>query len=167
MNAPFNLPLVEQVSAYLTDVLGDDFDAETFWDTLDGETDVLDIADRVIASMQGDEALAAAIKDQVTTLGLRQKRLTERAKHKKKTLLMILDAAGQKKLERPAATVSRTAGRVSVQITDESEIPSQLMTVKTTTAPDKTAIKKQIEAGEEVPGAALVRGDDTVTVRVA
>jgi hypothetical protein len=56
---------------------------------------------------------------------------------------------------------------LSVRIDDDAAIPSQLLTVKTTTAPDKAAIKRQIEAGEHVPGAALVRGDDIVTVRVA
>ena len=60
-------------------------------------------------------------------------------------------------------TVSRTTGRLSLQITDEASIPSQLTV--TTVSPDKAAIKAQLEAGEAVPGAALVRGEDSVTVR--
>lgn len=162
-----NTPLIAAVSSELMDMLGDDFDADTFWDSLDGETDALDIADRILSHMQQDAALAAAAKAQADALAMRAERLGEREKAHKAALLALLDATGQKKLERPLATVSRRTGSLSVRITDETSIPSQLCTVKTTTAPDKTAIKKQIEAGETVPGAELVRGDDSVTVRIA
>lgn len=159
-----DIRLIELVSAQLVEMLGDDFDAETFWDTLDGETDALDLMDHILASMQEDEALAAAIKAQADELTARQRRIAARAAAKKKTLGAILDATGQKKAERPRGTVSRLAGRMSVQITDEAAVPSQLC--KTTVTPDKAAIKAQIEAGETVPGATLVRGDDTISVRV-
>ena len=46
-------------------------------------------------------------------------------------------------------------------------MPTQLCTVKTTTTPDKAAIKRQLEAGEHVPGAELARGDDTLILRSA
>jgi len=165
MNIRADLKLIEAVSAELTDMLGEEFDAETFWDSLDGETDVLDVADHVLASMFGDEALAEAIKAQEAAMKARRDRIEARAKAKRRTLLMILDATGQKKMERPLATVSRRSGSLSVSITDEASIPTQLTTTKTITSPDKAAIKKQIEAGETVPGAELVRGEDGVTVR--
>lgn len=167
MNTHANIGLIEQVSAEIRGYLGDDFDAETFWDSLDGETDALDIADHVLRRMQEDAALADASKAQAEALAARAKRLANRSYAHKAALLALLKATGEKKLERPAATVSRRAGSLSVRIVNEADIPSQLLTVKTTTAPDKTAIKKQIEAGETVPGAELVRGEDTVSVRVA
>lgn len=162
-----NVSYISAISEQLREMLGEDFDDQAFWDTLDGETDALDIADRIIANMQTDAALADAAKAQADALAARAKRLGERQNAHKRALLTLLDATGQKKLERPCATVSRRAGSLSVHIVNEADIPSQLMTVKTTTSPDKTAIKKQIEAGETVPGAELVRGDDTVSVRVA
>lgn len=167
MNKHINIGLIEQVSAQLVEMLGDDFDAETFWDTLDGETDALDIADHIIRHMQDDAALAAAAKAQAEALAMRAKRLASREGAHKKALLALLDATGQKKLERPCATVSRRKGSVSVNITNADDVPSQLCTVKTVTTPDKTAIKKQIDAGETVPGAELVRGPDGVTVRIS
>lgn len=159
-----DLRLIEVVSAQLVEMLGEDFDAETFWDTLDGETDALDLMDHILVSMQEDEAMAVAIKAQVDELAARQRRIAARAAAKKKSLGAILDATGQKKAERPRGTVSRLAGRLSVQITDEAAVPTQLC--KTVVTPDKAAIKAQIDAGEEVPGASLVRGEDTVSVRV-
>lgn len=164
MNAQLNIPLIKTVSEQLTDMLGEDFDPEAFWDSLDGETDAVDLIDRLLSGRQDAKALADAIKAQADQLSARRKRLEERAKAFDKTLLSILDATGQKKVERPQATVSRRTGSLSVLIRDEADIPSQLC--KLTVSPDKTAIKKQLQEGEEVPGAELVRGDDGVTVRV-
>lgn len=167
MNVRADIHLIERVSALLVDMLGEDFDAETFWDSLDGETDVLDIADRIIRHMQNDAALADAAKAQADILAARAKRLSEREKAHKAALLTILDATGQKKLERPGATVSRRSGSISVRILNADDVPSQLCTVKTVTSPDKAAIRKAIEAGEVIPGAELERGPDGVTVRTS
>lgn len=164
MNMRFDPHLIETVAAELRDMLGEDFDEETFLNTLDGETDALDVADALISGMQDAEALAVAAKTQADALKARSDRLKARSAAYKGRMLTLMDAIGQKKLERPAATISRRAGSLSVQITDEASVPSQLCKVVTT--PDKTAIKKQLEAGEDVPGARLERGPDGVTVRL-
>ena len=46
----------------------------------------------------------------------------------------------------------------SVAITSEAAIPAESIREKITSAPDKTAIKKALIAGEEIPGARLVQG---------
>ena len=65
MNMNANIPIIEQVSAELRDYLGDDFDPATFWDTLDGEVDVLDIIDQLIDRNRDAAAHEAAIKAQI------------------------------------------------------------------------------------------------------
>ena len=162
-----DIPTISRMADDLRQMLGDDFDEATFLDTLDGETNAIDIADRLIAEMLENETIAEAIRAQVEALSKRKWRMEARADAYRKSILGLLDAIGEKKLERPRATISRRAGSVSVLITDEKSIPSQLCTVKTVSSPDKAAIKKQIEAGETVPGAELARGKDSVTVRVA
>ena len=144
--------------------LGEDFDTETFMDTLDGVTDAADIADRMIADMLAAEAMGEAIRGEISDLTARRDRYDARKDAFRRQLLSLLDATGEKKMERPRATINRRAGLPSVQITDESAIPSQLC--KTTVAPDKAAIKAQLLAGETVPGAQIVMGADGVTVRV-
>lgn len=144
--------------------LGDDFDPETFMDTLDGMTDAADIADRMIADMLAAEAMGEAIRGEIADLTARRDRYDARKDAFRRQLLSLLDATGEKKMERPRATISRRAGLPSVQITDEAAIPSQLC--KTTVAPDKAAIKAQLLSGETVPGAQIVMGADGVTVRV-
>lgn len=164
MNIRPDFALIERIAADLRDMLGDDFDDQTFMDSLDGETDAADIADRLISGLMAADAVAEAIKSQVADLRARGDRYEARSAAYRKQMLTLIDAMGVKKLERPGATISRRAGSQSVQITDEASIPTQLC--KVVSSPDKAAIKAQLLAGETVPGAALVTGDDGVTVRV-
>lgn len=146
----------------------DDRDSEAgFLDTLEGETDAMELADWLIAAVLSDEALAEAAKVQEAALRDRRGRIEARAASKRRAALDLLDAIGVRKLERPRATLSRLAGRVRVEITDEASLPSQLCTVKTVATPDKGAIKAHLEAGETVPGAQLTRGADSISLRVA
>ena len=138
-----------------------------YLDTVDGECSALDIADHLIAEIQHDEALVAALKAQEDAMGARRARLENRARAKRKVAVELLEALGVKKLERPRATLTRASVRTRLDITDPDAIPTQLCTVKTTTAPDTAAIKRLLEAGEDVPGAQLVRGGDTLTIRSA
>ncbi|WP_314188801.1 siphovirus Gp157 family protein [Paracoccus yeei] len=138
-----------------------------FLDTLAGETSLEEIADHLIDEALAADALADAVKVQQDALAHRRKRIEDRSRALRRALLETLDAAGIKKLERPRATISRRAGVMGVEIEDEASVPSQLMTVKTTTSPDKKAIKAQIEAGVDVPGCTLVRGADSISLRVA
>ena len=163
MNIQSNLPLIAAMAEMLAPYRDDD---ETYSDTLEGETNVMELLDGEIAAMQSDEALAEAIKAQEDALRVRRERVSMRAEAHKKNLKLILQHAVLQKAERPRATVSIRPGSLSVRIVDEAEIPSQLMREKVTRAPDKAAIKAQIEAGETVPGAELARGDDVLTVRV-
>ncbi len=160
-----DLHLIEAISNDLRDSLGDDFDPQTFWDTLDGETDALDVMDHLIRQEAEARALAEAVKAQKDALAKRESRMKDRSAAMRAQMLRVLDATGERKLERPCATISKRAGSVSVEITDEASIPSQL--ANTIVTPDKDAIKRQLKAGEIVPGAKLVRGPDGVTVRVS
>lgn len=163
MNVRPDFSLIQRIAADLRNMLGEDFDADTFLDTLDGETDAADIADRLLAALADADAMAEAIKSQEADMKARRQRYEARGDAFRRQLFLLLDAIGEKKLERPRATVSRRSGLPSVQITDETAIPSQLC--KTTVTPDKAAIKAQLLAGETVPGAQIVMGDDGVTVR--
>lgn len=165
MTYRIDLSLIERIAAELAPYRDDE---DLFLDTLDGETDALAIIDREIAAEQADRAMVDAIKAHAATLGARAERIAMRADAHRAAQKMVMQAIGQKKIERPLATLSIRPGAVSVRIIpgQEDEIPTQLCRVKTTTTPDKAAIKAQIEAGQHVPGAELVRGEDTLSVRV-
>jgi len=163
MNIQSSLPLIAAMAEILAPYRDDE---GAYADTLDGETSVMDLIDREIAAMQADEALAGAILAQISAMTARRNRLALRAEAHRKNIGLILRHADLRKAERPLATVSLRPGTVSVRIVDEAEIPSQLMREKVTRAPDKAAIKAQIEAGVDVPGATLDPGEETISVRV-
>lgn len=163
MNIRPDLGLIARVSDDLRAILGDDLD-EAFFDTLDGETDAVEIAARLLAGALSADALVDAIVGEQRDLADRKKRIEARGSAYRGQLLAVIDAMGVKKLELPRGTISRRNGLQSLHIADETAIPSQLC--KTTIAPDKAAIKAQLLAGENVPGAELLTGADGVTIRV-
>lgn len=157
---------IQRIADEVRDILGEDFDAETFWDSLDGEADALDIADHLLAQRMEARANAEALAFMIDTYKARKARMESRAARYTDLLGVLLAATGERKLERPGATVSIRKGADVLVIEDEGQLPSQLMTVKTTRTPDKMAIKAQLKAGEKVPGAKLEKGADVISVRV-
>ena len=143
-------------------MVGDDDDC--FLDTLDGETDAMDILGKLIQERQEIQAFEVATKDLAKQYQDRAAKLNAKADAISQTIGHLLDAIGEKKVVHPLATVSRTKARQRVVIEDENEIPTQLMKVKR--SPDLTAIKEQLDAGEYVPGATIQLGNPGVTVRV-
>jgi hypothetical protein len=152
---------IRRMSDNIRAMCGDDQD--TFLDTLDGETDAMDILGALIKErneMLGNEA---ALKELAKQYKERADRMNAKADAIAQTMGHLLDAMGERKVQHPFATVSRTKARARVVIEDEHQIPTQLMKIKK--SPDLTAIKAQMDAGEYVPGAAIALGNEGVTVR--
>lgn len=139
-------------------------DAETFLDTLDGQTDAIDVLRRCVLARAEAAAQEAATKDLAATYTARAKRLAEKQDSLSAFMGEILDAIGETKVSLDVATVSRMAGRPKVSVIDEDQIPTQL--TKATYKPDLAAIKAQLEAGESVPGAELITGNKSINVRI-
>lgn len=166
MNSPLrtipSLALIEAVSAELADFREDD---QAFWDSLDGETDVLDVLDYLIEGTLEDAAMVEAIEARMAEIAARKLRVQERGKARRRAIARILQATGMKKAERPLATISLRAPSARVEV-DEAELPSQLMREKIMRQPDLVAIRAQLDQGETVPGARLVYGDAGIQMRV-
>lgn len=153
--------LITYISEQLTDYR-DDLDA--FWDTLDGETDVMDAVGQIIQDMIEADAALTGVQEIMDRYAQRQSAIRSRKEALQRTLKSICLMTGQTKIPHPLGTVSLREGSKSVHITDLDAIPSQLC--KITKTPDKTAIKKQIEAGETIDGAEIVIGPQTISVRI-
>ena len=67
------------------------------------------------------------------------------------------------KTERNTLTVRK--GSVSVVIDNVDQLPDELVDVATVVAPDKKKIKEAIEAGEDIKGAHLEIGAESLQVR--
>lgn len=155
---------IERIASSIREMMGEDFDTDTFLDTLDGETDVLDIIDWLLRKRSETVSVVAAIKAEEGALRARRKRYETRETSVKKSLQAILRAMDMVKIERPLATVSRRSGHTNVVIRDARDVPTQLCRI--TRTPDKAVILKILKAGEAVPGAELETGDETISIRV-
>lgn len=101
------------------------------------------------------ESEAAAIKAEITALQARAKRKQAAADRLREYVLYSMESLHDKTFETPKA-YARVGYYQRVDIEDASALPVEYVREKITTAPDKTAIKKAIKAGEEVKGARLV-----------
>ncbi len=88
------------------------------------------------------------------------KRLTE-------YLARCMAMAGVKSIKKDDGlfSISLVAGRASCQITDEKKLPFELVEVVELIKPKKKEIQEALEAGREIPGAALEYGADYVMIR--
>ena len=156
-----DLATIEQVAEMLRDYSDDE---TLFWDTLDGEPDVMDVIEYLICEAVEADHHAAAAKEMAKVFADRASRLQSKRRAVNDAIMAVMEVTGQDKIPHPLATISKRKGRASVTITNEEEIPTQL--TKTVRTADKTAIKKQLEAGEDVPGATLDIGADTISMRI-
>lgn len=136
---------------------------EDLFDTLDGETDLKERIEWMLASLDKDERFAAALAEEIKDIQERKQRYDRKAKTKRDLIAEAMSVAGIKKLEFARWTISSTFTKGGVVITDEAAIPAEF--VKTTTTPMKAEIKATLETGEDVPGASLGNGYPSVTIR--
>ena len=95
------------------------------------------------------------LKAEETNLAKRRKTLEKKIDYLKGVLTSCLDAAGRDNVETTKVRVSFRKS-VAVNIDDEKALPADFVVETVTTKPDKTAIKKAIQSGQEVSGASLV-----------
>lgn len=139
-------------------------DEELRLDTLEGETDFNRIMSRLVRTRNEKLADAEGLGTYISELSDRKARHARAADGVKALMLSLMSVADIPKLVLPEATISVTKPRTSVDVLDIDALPQG--TFSTVRQPDKAAIKSMLEAGDDVPGAALKTGDASLTVRV-
>jgi hypothetical protein len=123
-------------------------------DMIEGETGALELIDLLIAAEREAMSIEEAVKILQDRLAIRQARFANRRGAIRKYLMQLMEAAGLKKVERPAATVSIAAGRPKVVVTEPDLLPDYYCRIKR--EPNKDAIGKALKEGvERIPGATL------------
>lgn len=130
---------------------------------IEGETSLDKVIERALAQKMEADIMVSGIASLIESLSERSSRFERKSDAMRGLMKRLMMAGNLKSLPLPAASLSIQAGRQSVRITDEAAIPSQL--TKITVTPDKTAIAAQLKAGTDVPGAELITGEPTLTVR--
>lgn len=99
------------------------------------------------------DAEAKAAKDEADRIIARVKSMQKRSDYLKSMLLDALHATGKVKTAR--VTVSIRTSK-AIEVADGVTLPDAFVTVRTTTTPNKTALKEAIEAGADIEGVRLV-----------
>ena len=104
-------------------------------------------------------AMAEAIKTEEENLCARRKTLERKADRLKEYLASCMQMTGVKKYASQRLAVSFRSSK-SVTILNEAMIPEDFMVTKTTSAPDKVAIKTAMENGIYIPGAEITKKEN-------
>ena len=134
-------------------------DAQTFLDTMEGlEGELTEKAKNVAAYIRNTKAMAAQIKDAEADMAKRRRSLENHAEGLQNYLLTNMVASGITEIKSPWFDLKVKKTPAAVKIVVGTELPSEFMTVKTTEAPNKTALKAAMKAGQEINGVSLVSG---------
>lgn len=147
-------------------LMGEDFDPEFIADTLSGIEGMLeDKIENCLAVIKNELAYAESLKAESKKLAERAKSSELRAERIKEYVAASLETAGKKSLKAGVHQVTVRAPSKSVEITDSGALPSEFVEYETNIKPDKLAIKKQLEAGIEVPGAQIKTGKPSLLIK--
>ena len=139
-------------------LLAEDLEQETFQDTLAAiEGAIEDKAENMAKMVRCIEADVNALKEEEKRLADRRKALENKVSGIKEYLQQQLEFAGIDKVKRPTLTVSIQANPPSVEIADESLIPSDFM-VPQPSKIDKKAILTALKAGLLIEGCSMKQG---------
>ena len=108
------------------------------------------------------EAMAAAAKAEKERLANLQKFYDTTVERLRTAMIAAMKATGKEKVETPTMRLS-LRHTTATEVDDIALLPSEFKTTKVEEVADKTAIKKAIQSGEDVPGAHLV---DNVSLQI-
>jgi len=183
----------EAVIQQLRDLVGEDPDLDLLKDTVEGQTNLLETITAVVRQIGMDGAFETALKTYERDLAARRKRFEKRQETMRNFLAVAVDLVGSskkpgdpKRLELAEATLTLKATAPSLIITDESEVPTRFF-VQPDPVLDRKALLDALKAREavmkaratldpeaakseppveDIPGATLSNGGQTIQIRV-
>jgi len=135
--------------------LPDDEDYGLLISTVEGESDILEVLDRVVEHAVADSKLAELAR-------LRARRIEARADRARDIATRIVEALAISPLERPVYTASLSFPRKPM-VTNADELPKEYIRESA----DMIAIGKALRAGETIPGAELRNPQAQITIRTS
>jgi len=155
-----------ELTGNLKELESSDFDEQTLKDTLEavgGEFNDKAVALlKVIENLNGD---TSTIDDEINRLKARKTAIANRQKSMRQYLLFNMQESGINKIQCPLFTASLRKGSERVVIDDELVIPDEYAQIEVVTKIDKNAIKRDLKAGKEIPGARIERGETTILIK--
>lgn len=147
-----------QCAADVQEALDYHFDTEAERnDTLEAVIGQFDVkAQSVIGYIKNQEATAEMLEEHIKQMSEKLKAIKARNQSLKDYLERNMLAAGIKEIKADDGTFKASFRKSkAIDVFDEAQIPAEFMRERVTVVPDKTAIKKAIESGQEVAGAKI------------
>lgn len=139
---------------------------EMIADTLDSiEWELEAKIEQILAVCKNESAYADALREESKRLAERARLSENRVARLKEYVARSLETAGKKSITAGIHEVTVREPSRSVEITDSVALPPQFVEYETTIKADKLAIKKFIEAGQEVPGAIIKVGKPSLIIK--
>jgi hypothetical protein len=115
---------------------------------------------KLVKSFDGE---IAALKTEEERLRDRRKSIERSKERLRRYMLSHMTTTSLSRVKHALFTISIAKGREKVEVTDETALPGEFVNVVTT--PDKKSIKEALKAKRMVPGARLVIGDPSLSIR--
>lgn len=149
--------------ANIRDVIGDD--EELIATAVEGETDLIETISGAVDRIEELKAHREAIETRIKDLSIRRDRFEDQEARIKAAIHVAMGQSEMRKIELAQATLSLRAIPPKAEITDEALVPSKFWKSQDPKL-DKKAVLDALKAKEDVPGASLSNGGETISVRV-
>jgi hypothetical protein len=151
--------ITNQYRADLAALADLDVDPVTAHDTLEAiQGDIRDKLEAVIAYSLELDIMAAGASDAAKRMQERAKSLSNRVEWLRAYALQSMQATGIGDVSNDEFSAKVAKKPASVVVSDSAATPIEFLRVKTVSEPDKTALKKAIEAGTIIEGVSLQQG---------
>ena len=100
-------------------------DTSLVLDTIEGETDLLEAIDAVIAEIDETDVLVTGLREKETQFAARRRSMEERVKRLRALIEQAMAISEQHSLRRPAATLSLRRIPPDVVVMAEAEVPAE------------------------------------------
>lgn len=145
------------------DLVGDDEMLRV--DTLEGATNLKELATAILRGIADARALFDGTKERADELKARQQRFVMRGEFLRALLMKILQHANVRKLELAEATVSLRHGAPQIiGEPDPDKLPDEFVRIKREA--DRVKIRTALVNGLEIEGLSLSNGEPTLAVNV-
>jgi hypothetical protein len=151
------------LKAHIREIAGDDIDVIA--DTIEGEIDLRGLICLAAEENLRDTTMTKAIRQMEDDLAARRDRIEKRIALRKVAILVAMQSGEIQKIETPAGTISRKAVPPSALILDEAAIPAEFWKPQDPKL-DKKAVLDALKAKQDVPGAQLSNGGETIQTRI-
>ena len=148
-----------QVSA-IAAMLANEDDEQLKLDTLEGETDLFELARSMLNGIEQDEGAIKVLGEQIADRQARKVAADNRIKRRREAVAALLECADLSKLALPEATISVLKVPPKAIVTDPEAVPDEFCTF--VRKPDLAAIKA---ADKQLPGVTFDNGGVSITVR--